>query len=65
MPIERMYTPEQVAEMLQVSVSSIRKWYTAGKLDAVKVGRRIRITESALEKFMQSRNGTEPSQDKG
>lgn len=62
MSIEKMYTPEQAAELLQVSVSSIRKWYAAGKLDAVKVGRRIRIAESALERFMQSRTGNEPKQ---
>lgn len=58
MAIEKMYTPEQVAELLQVCVSSVRKWYASGKLDALKVGRRIRIPESALEKFMQSRNGS-------
>lgn len=58
MAIEKMYTPEQVAEMLQVSIYSVRKWYASGKLDALKVGRRIRITESALERFVQSRNGS-------
>lgn len=58
MAIEKMYTPEQVAEMLQVSIYTVRKWYASGKLDALKAGRRIRITESALKKFMQSRNGS-------
>jgi predicted DNA-binding transcriptional regulator AlpA len=49
----RMYTEEQVAEMLQVSMSQLRKWrmkQNGGKLGPPfrKIGRLVRYPESAL-----------------
>jgi len=49
----RMYTEEQVAEMLQVSLSQLRKWrmkQNGGKLGPPfrKIGRLVRYPESAL-----------------
>jgi excisionase family DNA binding protein len=49
---EVFYTPEQVAEILNVKVSSIRRWLRDGKLEGVQIGRMWRVSHSQLEEFM-------------
>lgn len=39
--ISEYLTTEQVAEFLNVSVRTVRKWRYEGAIDAVKVGRRL------------------------
>lgn len=40
MALEKMYTPEEVAEHAHVSVWSVRRWLRDGKLSGEKVGGR-------------------------
>jgi len=48
------YTPEQVAEKLQLSVRTIWKYLREGKLPASKIARGYRISEEQLDRFMKS-----------
>jgi len=34
----RLYTPDQVAEILQVSVPTVKRWLLAGELPGIKIG---------------------------
>ena len=51
--MERLYTPEEVAELLQVSEKTIRTWLKTRKLRGVLAGRFWRIRESNLEAFLR------------
>lgn len=54
----KYYKPEEVAEILQVSVDTIRRWYREGKLLGTKLtGHRcLRISEASLEELMRPTN---------
>lgn len=53
--MEKLYTPEQAAEVLQVTAAAVREWLKSGKLKGVKVaGRLWRIRESDLEAFLKA-----------
>ena len=47
----QLFTPEQVAERLQVTRRTVYQWINDGKLPALKVGRGWRIRESDLDIF--------------
>ena len=56
--LSRLYTLEQVADRLQVSVRTLRRWIDAGDLVAHRIGRGLRITEADLQTFIRiRRNG--------
>jgi len=48
------YSPEQLAEKLQLSVRTIWAYIRDGKLPATKLGRKYRISEEQLDRFMKS-----------
>jgi excisionase family DNA binding protein len=51
--MEKLYTPEQVAELLQVEAETVRQWIRKKRLKAVKAGARLwRVRESEVEKFL-------------
>ena len=63
----RMYTEEQVAEMLQVSLSQLRKWrmkqhegLRQGGPPFRKIGRLVRYPEAALRVYINSEQ-TDPA----
>jgi transposase-like protein len=65
----RMYTEEQVAEMLQVSLSQLRKWrmkqhegQRQGGPPFRKIGRLVRYPEAALRVYINSEQ-TDPAYD--
>ena len=47
-----IYTRQEAAEQLQVSLSTLDKFLKSGKIKAFRVGRQIRITEQALQDFL-------------
>jgi excisionase family DNA binding protein len=49
---EKIYTVEEVAKFLRVHKRGIYEEIRQGKLKAVKIGRRIIVTESALKQFI-------------
>ncbi len=50
--VDRLYTTEQVAKLLQIHPLTVLKYINAGKLRAVKLGRVYRVTESSLQNFL-------------
>jgi len=47
-------TPEQVAQIMQVSLKTVYRWISAGKLEASQVGHKTyRIFEEDLINFMK------------
>lgn len=59
---EKLYTKLQAAEYLQCSLSTINRRIKAGQLQTVKNGRIVRVTESELEKFLQTPATDAPTQ---
>jgi excisionase family DNA binding protein len=53
---DKILTPEDAAEMLQVSPGTVRKWLRKGLLKGTKVGggRLWRISESTIAEYMKS-----------
>lgn len=51
-----IYTPDEVAEILQVTRRTVYGWIKDGKLKAVKVGRGWRVKREELDSFI---NGAE------
>lgn len=47
-----VYTLEQVAEILQVSVQTVRRLIKEGKIKAVRVGIQLRVTQEELDRFL-------------
>lgn len=57
--IEKFYTVDQVADMIDMHPKTIRKFIREGKLKANKVGKQWRITGHDLSVFTE---GTDPGQ---
>jgi excisionase family DNA binding protein len=49
-----LYTPEQVAEVLSQSRSTVFEKLASGERPSVKIGRSRRITREALEQYVAS-----------
>jgi excisionase family DNA binding protein len=49
----RTYTPEQAAEVLQISLLTVRRYARQGRLKGSKVGRHWRFTEQDLTEFLE------------
>jgi len=47
-----LYTVEEVAEILKVSVSTVRKLIREGKLKTVRVGVQRRVKKEELDRFL-------------
>ena len=54
---KKVYTLEEVMEILQVSRRTIYNYIKADQIKAIKVGREWRVTEKALAAFLET--GTE------
>ncbi|MBP7670913.1 helix-turn-helix domain-containing protein [Candidatus Gracilibacteria bacterium] len=54
--IEKFFTTEQVATILQVHPFTILKFIKQGKLKGIKLGRVYRITESDVREFLAERS---------
>jgi len=50
---QNLFTPEQVAGFLQVHVLTVYSYIRMGKMDAVRLGRRYRISAQDLENFVR------------
>jgi excisionase family DNA binding protein len=49
---ERLLTPEQAAERLQISPYTFKDWLKKGKFPGVKVGNRWRARESDIDSYI-------------
>jgi excisionase family DNA binding protein len=57
--LPRRYTEQQVADMLEVSVDTVRRERHRGKLGYLRIGRRIFITENHVRDYLE-RQSVEP-----
>lgn len=58
---ESFLTVAEVAELLRLNQQTVRNWIDAGSLPAVRVGRRVRIKRSDLDRIVESGyRGTPP-----
>jgi len=48
----KFHTVQEVADILQIHWQSVLNYIKSGKLEAVKLGRGYRISETALQKFI-------------
>jgi excisionase family DNA binding protein len=54
----RLLTATDVAGVLQVSVRTVRRLIAAGSLEAIQVGRSVRIAPEALQAMLGSKGQT-------
>ena len=47
----RTLTVQEAADVLAVSAETVRRWIRAGRLEAMRWGRRFRITPAAIRAF--------------
>jgi len=47
-------TPQEVSELLRVSVYTVRRWIKDGNLPAYKVGRGWRISETEIDEWLRN-----------
>ena len=50
-----MLTPQQVADLCQVSIRTVWTWINRRELASIKLGRAIRISQGDLDDFIDSR----------
>ena len=55
---EKYYTPDEIARMFKVTRNAVYNWYRQGQLEGIHMGRALRISETALQKFIQQ--GSKP-----
>jgi len=53
--MERLLDTAQIAEQLNMSVSTIRKWVHYGFIPHVKLGRAVRFREKDIETWIEER----------
>ena len=51
---ESFLTVAEVAELLRLNQQTVRNWIDAGSLPAVRVGRRVRIKKSDLDRILEN-----------
>ena len=52
LPTQPFLTPQEVSDLLQVSVYTVRRWIKQGELPAYKVGRLWRINKNDLNRWL-------------
>jgi excisionase family DNA binding protein len=50
----KVYTLQEVADVLKVSRQTIYNYLKAGKLKASKIGKEYRVTETQLQDFLKA-----------
>jgi len=53
---EKLYTPEEVAEYLRISIITMRSYLREGIIKGIKVRNQWRITSEELERFLKDSN---------
>jgi excisionase family DNA binding protein len=52
---KQYYSVEEIANILEVSIDTVRNWIKQGRLEAFKVGRDYRISQEQFDRFMNER----------
>lgn len=56
--MEQYFTVDQVAQMFGVTRVTVYEWMKSGRLAYVQVGGRRRVTQSAIDAFIQPGGGS-------
>lgn len=56
---KRLYTPHEAAELLLLHPETVRRFVREGLIQAVKIGRSVRIERTELERYWRSQGGGE------
>ena len=56
---EKLYRTREVAELLNISVSGVKKWIREGKIRAIRVGRFWMVPESEVRRILSSAKSNE------
>ena len=56
---ERLYRTTEVAKILNISWSTVKRWVKEGKIKAIRVGHRWRIPESEILRLLGEKKGEE------
>ena len=60
------YTPEELAAMLKVTRQAIYNWVQQGRMEAVRIGRTVRIPSEEVERVLrEGRTQRQPGQAAG
>lgn len=51
-PMARFYTVAEIADLLEVSTRTVRRWIAGGDLRVHRFGRQVRVSESDLRAFV-------------
>jgi excisionase family DNA binding protein len=65
--MQRLYTPEEVAEQLRVTRRSVYEWLKSGRLRGLRAGTRWRIRPEDVESFLHGNRtipGPEPAEER-
>jgi excisionase family DNA binding protein len=62
---DRLHSAESAAELLGVRPSTIRWWWTIGRLPRLKIGRLSRVRESALIALIGCEQTAKPNEREG
>ncbi len=54
-PFEQLLTVTDVSKHCQVCDKTVRRWIKDGELDAVRLGRAVRVRPEAHERFIRER----------
>ena len=57
----RFYTPDELAAMLKVTRQAIYNWIQQGRMEAVRIGRTVRIPADEVDRLL--REGRSPRRD--
>ena len=52
----RLYTLTEVEKILGVSHRTLLRWVTEGKIEAVKIGSRWKVSEDTLKRILEATN---------
>lgn len=55
--VDKIYTIEETAEILKMSVRNVRRWIDEGKIKAFKLGHQWRIHEEDLQALIDQARG--------
>ncbi len=57
---DKFYTPDELAALLKVTRQAIYNWIQQGRMEAVRIGRTVRIPSEEVERLL--RDGRSPRQ---
>lgn len=52
--MQEYYTPDEVSQKLKIDVRTLYRWIREGRIEAVKIGHFWRISQAALDEFLQN-----------